>query len=207
MNSNWINSIWPPDIIGQIICVLVAILLVSSIIILVICRRYRKNWTNDVLFFLQDSFAKKFAGVVREGKGPDSSTSDISQLDWWIRDIPSFKVDDSNSLNTFIAAKADKYKLSSDYLMALNFLTEICSVYPMLGILGTVIGVSSSIGKPEILMESFSTAVITTIWGIIAGIIHTFILSLNYSYLHELDDIPSRIESSIYDLKQNTNRK
>ncbi|MBR0236943.1 MAG: MotA/TolQ/ExbB proton channel family protein [Thermoguttaceae bacterium] len=193
---------WPPDITGQIICCVISVLLAYSFLALCYCCWYRRARAKEMLLFLQNSFAKDILGVVPKGKGPDSGSSDISQLEWWIREIPSYPVKDVSLLNT-IFSKGDSYKLRRRYVNYLNFLTEICSIYPMLGILGTVMGVSFSIIQPDKLMDSFSTAVITTIWGIIAGISHTIILSFFYAYLHELDEIPSKIESSLYDLKQN----
>ena len=197
-----LKNIWPPDLTGQGICIAIIVLIIFSVISLVYSCSYRFFRARAILSFLKNSLTHDILGVVPTGKGPDSGSSDVSQLEWWIREIPSYPVNDLQSLNT-VLSKGDSYKLSRCFLISLNYLTEICSVYPMLGIFGTVLGVSFSIVQPDKLMESFSTAVITTIWGIGAGIVHTVILSLFYSYLHELDQIPSKIEASLYDLKQN----
>lgn len=201
-----LENIWPTDLTGQGICIAIIVLFAISFFSLIYCWAYRFFRAKSILSFLKNSFTHDTLGVVPAGKGPDSTSTDISQLEWYIREIPSYRISDIQSLNT-VLSKGDSYKLSRLFSISLNFLTEICSVYPMLGIFGTVLGVSFSIIQPDRLIESFSTAVITTIWGIGAGIVHTIIMSLFYSYLHELDEIPSKIESSLYDLKQNINNK
>ncbi len=200
-------SYWPTDVQGQVICGLILVLFVLSMLILAGCCHYRKARAQKMLAFLNETLTKGILGGIPSGMRPDASSSDVSQLNWWIRELPSCRCPDSETrgaLNGSLA-RGDWYKLSNFFLACLDFLTEICSVYPMLGILGTVIGVYSALNPqdPSALINSFSTAVTTTIWGIFFGIAHTVVMSFFYSFLHELDEYPAKIDRALYDLKQN----
>lgn len=81
----------------------------------------------------------------------------------------------------------------------LNFIKNIASVAPLLGLLGTVIGVlkafeaitASGLGDPTIFSTGISIALITTIAGLIVAIPHH--ISYNY-FIGVLDELELKIK-------------
>ena len=101
-----------------------------------------------------------------------------------------------DSIENFINRKIRKLEFG------LNTVKIIASIAPLLGLLGTVIGVldsfdsitKSGLGDPSIFSSGISVALITTIAGLIVAIPHY----IGYNYIVGiLDDIELRIQKEV----------
>ncbi len=101
-----------------------------------------------------------------------------------------------DSIENFINRKIKKLEFG------LNTVKIIASIAPLLGLLGTVIGVlesfdsitKSGLGDPSIFSSGISVALITTIAGLIVAIPHY----IGYNYIVGiLDDIELRIQKEV----------
>lgn len=99
----------------------------------------------------------------------------------------------SNNINTQIEYEIKKLEVG------LNFIKNIASVAPLLGLLGTVIGVlkafeaitANGLGDPTIFSTGISLALITTIAGLIVAIPHH--ICYNY-FIAELDELELKVK-------------
>ncbi len=90
--------------------------------------------------------------------------------------------------------------------IGLNFIKNIASVAPLLGLLGTVIGVlkafeaitASGLGDPTIFSTGISIALITTIAGLIVAIPHH--ICYNY-FIAVLDELELKVKKEAAELK------
>ena len=118
-----------------------------------------------------------------------------------INEIISFAKDNNeefkkDSIENFINRKIRKLEFG------LNTVKIIASIAPLLGLLGTVIGVlesfdsitKSGLGDPSIFSSGISVALITTIAGLIVAIPHY----IGYNYIVGiLDDIELKIQKEV----------
>lgn len=118
-----------------------------------------------------------------------------------ISEIISFAKDNNeefkkDSIENFINRKIRKLEFG------LNTVKIIASIAPLLGLLGTVIGVldsfdsitKSGLGDPSIFSSGISVALITTIAGLIVAIPHY----IGYNYIVGiLDDIELKIQKEV----------
>jgi biopolymer transport protein ExbB len=118
-----------------------------------------------------------------------------------VNEIISFSKENNNefkkdSIENFINRKIRKLEFG------LNTVKIIASIAPLLGLLGTVIGVlnsfdsitKSGLGDPSIFSNGISIALITTIAGLIVAIPHY----IGYNYIVGiLDDIELKIQKEV----------
>lgn len=118
-----------------------------------------------------------------------------------VNEIINFSKENSNefkkdSIENFINRKIRKLEFG------LNTVKIIASIAPLLGLLGTVIGVlnsfdsitKSGLGDPSIFSNGISIALITTIAGLIVAIPHY----IGYNYIVGiLDDIELKIQKEV----------
>jgi biopolymer transport protein ExbB len=113
-----------------------------------------------------------------------------------VDEIKNTNIDDSQVLKNEINIAVKKLELG------LNTIKIIAIVSPLLGLLGTVIGVLnafdnitiSGLGDPTIFSGGISIALITTVAGLIVAIPHY--ISYNY-FIGTLDNIELQIEKQI----------
>ncbi|MFA7092416.1 MAG: MotA/TolQ/ExbB proton channel family protein [Arcobacteraceae bacterium] len=106
----------------------------------------------------------------------------------------------SNNVNTQIEYEIKKLEVG------LNFIKNIASVAPLLGLLGTVIGVlkafeaitANGLGDPTIFSTGISLALITTIAGLIVAIPHH--ICYNY-FIAELDELELKVKKEATETK------
>lgn len=90
--------------------------------------------------------------------------------------------------------------------VGLNFIKNIASVAPLLGLLGTVIGVfkafeaitANGLGDPTIFSTGISLALITTIAGLIVAIPHH--ICYNY-FIAVLDELELKVKNEVTEIK------
>lgn len=124
-----------------------------------------------------------------------------NKREFLINDIITFAKENSSdfkkdSIENFINRKIRKLEFG------LNTVKIIASIAPLLGLLGTVIGVlesfdsitKSGLGDPSIFSAGISVALITTIAGLIVAIPHY----IGYNYIAGiLDDIELKIQKEV----------
>lgn len=110
------------------------------------------------------------------------------------------KINVSNNINAQIEYEIKKLEVG------LNFIKNIASVAPLLGLLGTVIGVlkafeaitANGLGDPTIFSTGISLALITTIAGLIVAIPHH--ICYNY-FIAELDELELKVKKEATETK------
>lgn len=110
------------------------------------------------------------------------------------------KINVSNNVNAQIEYEIKKLEVG------LNFIKNIASVAPLLGLLGTVIGVlkafeaitANGLGDPTIFSTGISLALITTIAGLIVAIPHH--ICYNY-FIAELDELELKVKKEATETK------
>jgi len=110
------------------------------------------------------------------------------------------RINVSNNVNTQIEYEIKKLEVG------LNFIKNIASVAPLLGLLGTVIGVlkafeaitANGLGDPTIFSTGISLALITTIAGLIVAIPHH--ICYNY-FIAELDELELKVKKEATETK------
>ena len=124
-----------------------------------------------------------------------------NKREFLINEIITFAKDNNeefkkDSIENFINRKIRKLEFG------LNTVKIIASIAPLLGLLGTVIGVldsfdsitKSGLGDPSIFSSGISVALITTIAGLIVAIPHY----IGYNYIAGiLDDIELKIQKEV----------
>ena len=124
-----------------------------------------------------------------------------NKREFLINEIITFAKDNNeefkkDSIENFINRKIRKLEFG------LNTVKIIASIAPLLGLLGTVIGVldsfdsitKSGLGDPSIFSSGISVALITTIAGLIVAIPHY----IGYNYIVGiLDDIEKKIKKEV----------
>ena len=124
-----------------------------------------------------------------------------NKREFLINEIITFAKDNNeefkkDSIENFINRKIRKLEFG------LNTVKIIASIAPLLGLLGTVIGVldsfdsitKSGLGDPSIFSSGISVALITTIAGLIVAILHY----IGYNYIVGiLDDIELKIQKEV----------
>ena len=124
-----------------------------------------------------------------------------NKREFLINEIITFAKDNNeefkkDSIENFINRKIRKLEFG------LNTVKIIASIAPLLGLLGTVIGVldsfdsitKSGLGDPSIFSSGISVALITTIAGLIVAIPHC----IGYNYIVGiLDDIELKIQKEV----------
>lgn len=110
------------------------------------------------------------------------------------------KVDLSKNVDTQIEYEIKKLEVG------LNFIKNIASVAPLLGLLGTVVGVlkafeaitANGLGDPTIFSTGISLALITTIAGLIVAIPHH--ICYNY-FIAVLDELELKVKKEATETK------
>jgi biopolymer transport protein ExbB len=110
------------------------------------------------------------------------------------------KIDLSRNIHTQIEYEIKKLETG------LNFIKNIASIAPLLGLLGTVVGVfkafeaitANGLGDPTIFSTGISLALITTIAGLIVAIPHH--ICYNY-FIAVLDELELKVKKEAPEIK------
>ena len=193
---------------GLLIVITIVVLFLISLLIVWVLWGSSQAYYKKILKWFESVLVD---GKIINGGKPDQNDKYIEQVNFYIRKLPTIKLDshdESIALNTQLS-NAKSYQIGFQrYFWSL--VSEFGSIYPLLGILGTLLSIAFSIGNGQdmtILLNGFGDAVKTTIWGIIFGVVHSMGIAFCYPYFEEYLQVPEKVRSAIYDLNQNINQR
>lgn len=200
---------WPKTPCGVLIVLAIIFLFCGSILFIEFLKRCSlPNYYKKVLKWFESVLVD---GKIINGGKPDQNDDDIEQINFYTRKLPTIKLDNQKEFAVLNAqlSNSKSYQIGIQRRLW-SVVSEFGGIYPLLGILGTLLSIAFSIGDEQdmtILLTGFGDAVKTTIWGIIAGICHNVWVSYRYSDIEEFLQVPEKIRSAIYDLNQKIDQK